>query len=76
MNDPNSWLTKARRWLARKIDVKPDAGEGWCLSCCLNGGSTKIISSENLREHVELHEPGDYVHIETTRADLPEEMPC
>lgn len=76
MNDPNSLATKIRRWLARKIDVKPDPGEGWCLSCCLNGGRTKIISGDGLHDHVDLHAPGDYVHIESTRLDLPKEMPC
>jgi hypothetical protein len=75
MRDPNSLIVRFRRWLARAIDVKPDAGEGWCLGCCLNGGRTKVIPGEGLRDHVDLHSSGDYVHIETTRKDLPEEMP-
>jgi hypothetical protein len=75
MNDPNSVITKLRRRLARAIDVKPDAGEGWCLSCCLNDGRTLIIPGDGLQEHVYLHAPGDYVHLETTRLDPPKEMP-
>jgi hypothetical protein len=75
MKDPNSIVVKFRRRLARAIDVKPDAGEGWCLSCKLNGGRTKVIPVNGLREHVDLHSSGDYVHIETTRAELPKEMP-
>lgn len=75
MNNPNSATTKFRRWLARKIDVKPDAGEGWCLSCTLNGRRTKIIAVDGLQDHVEEHAPGDYVHVETTRLELPKEMP-
>jgi hypothetical protein len=75
MNDPNSLVVRFRRWLARAIEVRPDPGEGWCLGCCLNGGRTIIISAEALREHVELHAPGDYVQIETSRKELPKEMP-
>jgi hypothetical protein len=75
MHDPNSFIVRFRRWLARILNVRPDPGEGWCIGCALNGGRTKIISVEGLREHVELHPPTDYVIVETMRENLPEERP-
>jgi hypothetical protein len=75
MNDPNSLIVRFRRWLARIIEVRPDPGEGWCLRCCLNDGRTKIISVDGIRDHVESHAPGDYVYVETTRKEMPKEMP-
>jgi hypothetical protein len=75
MHDPNSIVVRFRRWLANVIGVRPDPGEGWCLGCCLNDGRTKVIPGDGLREHVDLHASGDYVHIETTKRELPKEMP-
>jgi hypothetical protein len=75
MHDPNSLIVRFRRWLANIIGVRPDPGEGWCLGCKLNGGRTKIIPADGLREHVDQHAPGDYVHIETSNREMPKEMP-
>lgn len=75
MSNPNSMLTLIRRCIVKLVEVRPDAGEGWCVDCCLNGGRTLVISADGLREHVELHAKGDFVHIETTKKELPREMP-
>lgn len=75
MSNPNSMLTLIRRCIVKLVEVRPDPGEGWCIDCCLNDDRTLIISADGLQEHVLLHAPGDYVYIETTRKNLPKEMP-
>jgi hypothetical protein len=48
-------MVRLRRWLARKLDVHPDPGEGWCLRCSLNGGRTRVIPPDSVQVHAQEH---------------------
>ena len=71
MADPNSTLTRLRRWLVARLDVRPDPGESWCLDCTLNGGRTKVLTAnggpDHAREHVADGKPtGHHITILST----------
>jgi hypothetical protein len=68
MNNPNGLYIRFRLWLARKLDVGPDAGEGWCLNCAINGGKTLITSADGIMNHVRLDHHGATV---TARTSVP-----
>jgi hypothetical protein len=70
MADPNSVTTRLRRWLAERLNVQPDIGEGWCLNCSLNGGRTRVISATAIEAHAREHtasEQRGVIDIETRR---------
>jgi hypothetical protein len=68
MNNPNSLCVRLRLWLARKLDIGPDAGEGWCIKCSLHGGKTFITSADGIMPHVRLDHHGATV---TARTSVP-----
>jgi hypothetical protein len=55
MADPNSALTRLRRWLVRRLDVRPAPGESWCENCSLNGGRTRVLSADGGPDHAREH---------------------
>lgn len=63
MTQPDSLLSRIRRWLAGRIEPEPPPGEAWCVNCSLNNGSTQVLSPDGIRQHQEQHGDG-YVRIQ------------
>lgn len=66
MANPNSLLTRLRRYAVTRLQPAPDPGEAWCVGCTLNGGRTLIISADGFRDHSAEHtnsEGSGYVEI-------------
>jgi hypothetical protein len=53
--NPDSAVTRFRRFLAAVIEPRPDPGEAWCLNCCLCGDHTLVITPDGVDAHAELH---------------------
>jgi hypothetical protein len=66
MADPNSAVTKLRLYLARRIQPRPDPGEGWCEGCSLNGGRTLVFSVDGMAAHVRQHGT-ERIRVQTAR---------
>jgi uncharacterized protein YciI len=67
MARPDSATSRIRFKIAQVINPMPDAGEAWCLACCINNGSTVIVNADSLEEHLALHDEDDYIRITSTR---------
>lgn len=55
MTDPNSPLTRARQWLATRLQPHPDPGEAWCVRCVLSGRRTLVLSPDATTRHERAH---------------------
>lgn len=66
MTKPNSLTTKVRRFLARRLDPRPDGGEAWCINCALSNRKTVVLSVDGIKQHAEKHAPTDHVWFECT----------
>lgn len=73
--NPDSLITMARQWAAKKLDVAPEPGTFWCIACVLNDGCTLIGRSSNPSDHAKMHvlqhDPSDKVNIRISLKEIP-----
>lgn len=64
MAQPNSLLTLIRRAIIKRIEPRPDPGEGWCMECDLTPDRrTVVIPADSINTHILLHGPNSHVKI-------------